>query len=69
MSVSTISALLLATPFATSLWALTVKLVPLIVSLGGFLHAYRNGPITPESTYQFETGVQERLRDIGRVIV
>jgi hypothetical protein len=69
MSVSTISALLLATPFATSLLVLTVKLVPLIVSLGGFLRAYMNGPITPESTCQFELGVQERLREIGRVIV
>jgi len=69
MSVSTISALLLATSFATSLLDLTVKLVPLIVSLGGFICAYMNGPITPEATCQFELGVQQRLREIGRVII
>ncbi len=69
MCLCTISALLLASPFATSLLTLTVRVVPLVVALGTFVSSYMNGPITPESTYQFETGLNHRLREIGRVIV
>jgi hypothetical protein len=69
MPLSTISVALLASPFATSLLSLTIRLVPLITSLGGFIMSYKMGPISPESTEQFESGLNERLREIGRVIV
>ena len=69
MPVSTILAILMASPFANSLLSLTVQLVPLIASLGAFVLSFKNGPISPESTCQFESGLNDRLREIGRVIV
>jgi hypothetical protein len=69
MPLSTIYVVLLASPFATSLLSLTIRLVPAISSLGAFILSYKTGPISPESTDQFESGLNERLREIGRVIV
>jgi hypothetical protein len=68
LSITTISALLLATPFATALLPLTAELLGLIRELGQLIFAYKTGPITPASTKQFERDLQRLLRDIGRVI-
>jgi hypothetical protein len=68
MSHSTISALLLASPFAAALLPLTIELLPLILALGRGIVAYKTGPITPSSTYEFERELQTLLREIGRVI-
>jgi hypothetical protein len=69
MTLSTISPLLLATPFAASLLDLTVQLLPLIARLGKHIVAFRRGPITPVACLAFESDLQKVLRDIGQVIV
>jgi len=53
MTLSTISPLLLATPFAASLLDLTVQLLPLIARLGKQIVAFRRGPITPAACLAF----------------
>jgi hypothetical protein len=69
MTLSTISPLLLATPFAASLLDLTLQLLPLLVRLGQRIVAFRQGPITPGACHAFESELQKLLRDMGRVIV
>ena len=69
MTLSTISPLLLATPFAAALLELTTELLPLIVRVGQCILAFRRGPTTPVSSHAFERDLQELLREIGRVIV
>jgi hypothetical protein len=68
MSLSTISGLLLATPFAATLLPLTWELLPLIGALGKQIVVYRAGPITPTTTHQYECELQSLLREFGRVI-
>jgi hypothetical protein len=68
MSPSTMSALLLATPFAASLLDVTVQVLPLIVRLGQLIIQVRRGPITPSTAYAFEVELQALLREIGRII-
>ena len=69
MSRSTIYSLLAATPFASSLWSLTVELLPLIRAVGQGIVAFRTEPIAPAATHAFEIELQRLLREIGRVIV
>lgn len=69
MSLSTISMLLSATAFASSLLGLTCKLVPLVVELSKRIVAFRENPITPTATRDFEIGIRAVLQEIGRVIV
>lgn len=66
---STISALLSATPFASSLLPLGLELVPLIAKLGMRIVAFRSQCITPAATLAFETDVQRQLRHMGRVLL
>src|SRR5205814_855747 len=61
--------LLLATPFATSLLALTVRLVPVITQIGRLIVRFRRADLTPQACHQFETQLQELLRELGRIIV
>jgi hypothetical protein len=61
--------LLLASPFSVALLPLTIELVPLILTLGKLIVAYQTGPITPDTTHQFECDLQILLREIGRVIL
>ena len=68
MTLSTISGLLLTTPFAAALLPLTWELLPLIGSLGKLIVVYRAGPITPTTTHQYECDLQSLLRDLGRVL-
>jgi hypothetical protein len=61
--------LLLATPFATSLFALMVRLVPVITQIGRLIVRFRRAELTPQACHQFETQLQELLRELGRIIV
>jgi hypothetical protein len=69
MSRSTISSVLLASPFASSLLSLTVDLLPLLVQLGQRICAFTKGPITPVATHALETALQRLFRECGRVIL
>lgn len=68
MTLSTISLLLLASPFAASLSELTVRLLPLIAQLGPRIVSCLHGPVTPAATSAFEQDLQAMLREMGRVI-
>ena len=60
---------LLATPFATSLVPLTVRLIPVITQIGRLLVRFRRADLTPQACHQFETQLHEQLREVGRIIV
>src|SRR6516162_6811703 len=68
MDHATCSRQLLATHFATSLFPLTVRLVPLITQIGHTLVQFRRADLTPRASYQFEVRLQEQLRELGRII-
>ena len=65
----TCAAPLLTTHFATSLSALTTRLVPLITEIGRLIVTFRRADLTPQATHRFETRLQELLRELGRMIV
>jgi len=69
MALSTISQLLLATPFGAPLLPLTEILLPRLLELGQVIRAFQTGAITPSTMQQFELALQRVLREIGRVIV
>ena len=58
-----------ATHFATSLFPLTVRLVPLIFQIGRLIVRFRRAELTPQATHQFETQLRDQLRELGRIIV
>jgi hypothetical protein len=60
---------LLTTHFATSLSPLTVRLVAVISQIGRIVVQFRRADPTPQACHQFETQLQEQLREIGRIIV
>jgi hypothetical protein len=69
MSLSTICNALAASPFAASLLALTMELLPLIAQVGQAIRTFQTGPITPATTYAFEIDLERLLCEIGRVIL
>src|SRR5262252_7094160 len=69
MDYATCSRLLLATHFATSLFPLSVCLVPLLTQIGRTLVRFRRADLTPQACHQFEVQLQEQLRELGRVIL
>lgn len=69
MTIFTLSALLVATPFATSLLPLAGQLLPLIGQIGRLIVDFRTGVVTPSRTCQFEKTLQDLLRQVGRVVV
>jgi hypothetical protein len=69
MDYATCSRLLTATHFATSLFPLTARLVPVITELGRLIAHFRRAEPTPRSCHRFETRSQELLRELGRIIV
>ena len=69
MSRSTLYAWLAATPFASSLWSLTVALLPLIREIGQSIVAFRTSALTPDAVHAWENELQRLLREVGRVIV
>jgi hypothetical protein len=66
---ATCSALLLATHFATSLFPLTIRLVPVITEVGRLVVRFRRNELTPQGCHQFETQLHDQLRELGRIIV
>jgi hypothetical protein len=62
-------AALLATPFASSLIPLTLRLIPLIIEIAREIQQFRTVEPTPQSTYHFENRLDHLLREIGREIV
>ena len=58
-----------ATPFAHSLSALTVRLLPVIIPIGRLIVRFRRNDLTPQATYQFETQLHEHVRELGRIIM
>jgi hypothetical protein len=60
---------LLATPFATSLFPLTLRLIPVLTQIGRLLVRFRRADLTPQACHQFETQLHEQLRELGRIIV
>jgi hypothetical protein len=69
MDHATSSALLLATHFATSLFPLTVRLIPVITQIGRLIVRFRKSELTPQACHQFETQLHDQLRELGRLIV
>lgn len=69
MSTSTLSALLLATPFVGELLELVRQLLPTIRQVGQLIQEFRAAEPTPSTTCQFEKALQVLLRQVGRVIV
>ena len=61
--------LLLATHFATSLFPLTVRLIPVITQIGRLIVRFRKSESTPQCCHQFETELLDQLRELGRIIV
>ena len=58
MDYATCSRLIWATHFATSLFPLTVRLVPLLTQLGRTLVRFRRADLTPQACHQFEVQLQ-----------
>ena len=69
MDHATCSRLLSATHFATSLFPLTARLLPVITELGRLIVAFRRADPAPRACHRFETRLQESLRETGRIIV
>jgi hypothetical protein len=69
MADATWYAALLATPFASSLIPLTLRLIPLIVEVAREIQRFRSGEPTPQATYHFENRLDHLLRGMGREIV
>ncbi|MBV8457555.1 MAG: hypothetical protein JO122_13180 [Acetobacteraceae bacterium] len=69
MDHATATAALLATHFATSLFPLTVRLIPLIAQIGRLIVRFRREQITPKAGHEFETHLELLVRELGRVSV
>jgi hypothetical protein len=69
MDHATAAAALLATHFATSLFPLTVRLIPVITQIGRLIVRFRRADVTPQTCHQFETQLHVQVRELGRIIV
>jgi hypothetical protein len=69
MDHATAAVALLATHFATSLFPLTVRLIPVITQIGCLIVRFRRADVTPQTCHQFETQLQVQLRELGRIMV
>jgi hypothetical protein len=58
-----------ATPFASSLVPLTIRLIPLIPRIAHLILQFRATEPTPLSTHKFENNLDQLLRALGREIV
>jgi hypothetical protein len=58
-----------ATPFASSLVPLTIRLIPLIPRIAHLILQFRATEPTPQSTHEFENNLDQLLRALGREIV
>lgn len=69
MSMSTVAARLLASPFVGTLQDLVVELLPVVLKIGKRIMAFRSGDVTPVTTCAFEKDLADLLRHAGRVTV
>jgi hypothetical protein len=69
MDHATVTATLLATPFAASLLPLTLKLLPVLSRVAHLIVTFRAAEPTPAACHHFETQLQVNLRELGRIIV
>jgi hypothetical protein len=69
MDHATVAAALLATPFATALLPLTLRLLPVISRIGQLIVNFHAAEPTPSACYQFETQLHDTLRELGRILV
>ena len=69
MDHATVASVLLATPFAASLWPLTLRLLPILTRIAQLIVAFRAAEPTPSAGYDFESQLHATLRDLGRIIV
>jgi hypothetical protein len=69
MDHATVTAALLATPFAASLLPLSLRLLPGITQIARLIVAFRAAELTPSACHHFETQLQAALRELGRIIV
>ena len=69
MDHATAAVALLATHFATSLFPLTVRLIPVITQIGCLIIRFRSADVSPQTCHQFETELQVQLRELGRIMV
>ncbi len=60
---------LLATHFATSLFPLTIRLVPVVTEIGRLIVRFRKAEPTPQACHQFESQLLDQLRELGRLLV
>jgi hypothetical protein len=60
---------LLATPFAASLFPLTLQLLPVITRIGQLIVTFCAAEHTPSTCHHFEVQLQDALRELGRIIV
>jgi hypothetical protein len=69
MDHATASTALLATHFATSLFPLTVRLIPGIAPIGRLIVRFRRAQLTPAACHEFETQLELLIRELGRILV
>ena len=63
------AAALLATPFAASLFPLTLRLLPVITRIGQLIVSFRAAEHTPSTCHHFERQLQDMLRELGQIII
>src|SRR3954447_16948154 len=69
MDHATVATALLATSFASSLFPLTIRLLPVISQVARLIVVFRALELTPATSHRFETQLQDLLRELGRIIV
>src|SRR5262249_9734279 len=69
MDHATASRLLLATHFATSLFPLTVRLIPVIAQIGRLIVRFRRAHLSSQAAHECETQVHTHVRELGRLLL
>src|SRR4051812_3690930 len=69
MDHATVTAALLATPFAASLLPLALQLLPVLTRIARLIVAFRAAELTPSACHHSETQLQATLRELGRILV
>ena len=67
MTISTVTARLLASPFATTLLLLVFEVLPTLLKIAKRIIGFQTGNITPATTDAFEKELDGLLREVGRV--
>jgi hypothetical protein len=69
MDHATACRLLAAIHFTTSLFPLTVRLIPSIAQIGRLIVRFRRADLNPRVVHRFEAQLQELVRELGRIIL